>query len=314
MPDITIVPDIFDAPYGLVKPVDKSGHSKPTHLSLNTTTVQSKGTLLALLALDPRLAGTAVTYATNVILPALADSILLDGSKKNLSVATSIATSVGTVITICNGKTAVAIRIVHADSLQSAAPAVVLQSDTTGLKNSAVRLTLYHTRTNTAAITQSMLKVGLMIAAEPCSTKAQRDSLTNRVRNMAITDSVAGKTWSVSAVLKGSTFEAGVNLTSRRPIYRTVDGQPMANNVFSVNGSDPASLVVPTPKTNHPTGVGRSVRLLMLDGPSGLNDQGAAFSGGNSRLFDLRGRERRGAGGDQMRGTLPNGVYVYEKR
>ena len=48
-PAITIVPDIFDAPYGEVEIPDGSGHLKPTHLTLNPASVQKESMLLTLL-------------------------------------------------------------------------------------------------------------------------------------------------------------------------------------------------------------------------------------------------------------------------
>jgi hypothetical protein len=68
---ISIVPDIFDAPYGLVKNPDKTGHMKPTHLPLHMACVEHGGVALVTLDLDPSsVPAGAKGFATNLLLPA----------------------------------------------------------------------------------------------------------------------------------------------------------------------------------------------------------------------------------------------------
>jgi hypothetical protein len=68
---ISIVPDIFDAPYGQVKNPDKTGHMKPTHLPLHMACVEHEGVALVTLDLDPSaVPADAKGFATNLLLPA----------------------------------------------------------------------------------------------------------------------------------------------------------------------------------------------------------------------------------------------------
>jgi hypothetical protein len=67
---MSVVPDIFDAPYGLVKNPDKTGHMKPTHLPLHAACVESAGIALFTLDLDPSaVPADAKGFATNLLLP-----------------------------------------------------------------------------------------------------------------------------------------------------------------------------------------------------------------------------------------------------
>jgi hypothetical protein len=72
---VTLVQDSFDAPYGMVKTADGSGHAKPTHLKATVAAVQDRGLALVLNDLTMAIEGSARggpfdCLAANVVLPA----------------------------------------------------------------------------------------------------------------------------------------------------------------------------------------------------------------------------------------------------
>ena len=51
LPDIAVVADEFDSPYGRIKRPDRAGHQKPVELKRDVSIVQHQGTILALMNL-----------------------------------------------------------------------------------------------------------------------------------------------------------------------------------------------------------------------------------------------------------------------
>jgi hypothetical protein len=144
-PAISIVPDLYDAPYGQLLP-DSSGHLKPEHLPLNPASVQKAGMLLTVLDLNPAQAGVVSSLATNILLPAKADQISVNGQPVNLSIPVQIPVTTTSWIGIREEQSAVLIRIFWVDSLNGVSPQLVLQSDSIGLRSEVARLTAYHYR------------------------------------------------------------------------------------------------------------------------------------------------------------------------
>ena len=87
LPVIYVAPDAIDHPYGKLKSKDRSGHLKPVHAPLNAASVQHKGALLTLLDLDPSALAETGSFATNVVVPAGADALVLDGKPVKVSKA-----------------------------------------------------------------------------------------------------------------------------------------------------------------------------------------------------------------------------------
>ena len=121
MPQVLLVVDTFDAPYGLIKQKDKTDHAKPIHLPANFANVQSAGTVLLTLDIDPSTISPQVaTLATNFILPAQA-AIAVDGTITNLSTPGNIDVKPGAVITASLNGGCVAIRLLKAESVDGIA-------------------------------------------------------------------------------------------------------------------------------------------------------------------------------------------------
>jgi hypothetical protein len=168
-PAITIAPDATDQPYGKLKSKDRSGHNKPTHLALHPQIVQEKGMLRAVLNLDK----LTPEVATNIVLPAKADRIVLDGEVIQADQPFEKAGGPTSVVGIREGNAGVAIRIFHADGAE---PKFVLKADAEGLRWGAARYTVYHHASGRA-------RVGLLIVAGGCASDRDLANLIRRARD-----------------------------------------------------------------------------------------------------------------------------------
>jgi hypothetical protein len=195
-PQISIVPDVFDAPYGLVRNPDRTGHMKPTHLPLNAACMERDGVALVTLDLDPSaVTADAHGFATNLILPAAA-AISVDGKRQPLAAPGKVSVDPKSVITVAMGEGAVSIRLLHVDELPEQASALTLEADAEGLAHHAVRLKLAHL--NAGRQTKSKhLRVAFLVAA--------RDGAD--VRAAQVSSEVRERVWTVKASLAGLSLE-----------------------------------------------------------------------------------------------------------
>lgn len=222
LPVISIVPDTFDAPYGRVKNKDRSGHNKAIHLPLGATCVQEKGALLALLDIDTTKAkGPTTSVATNVLLPALADQIVLDGASVSLDKPTEIPARVGGVLGVRKGKAGVAFRVFAADGEAASA---FLRADADGLQAGVARLAVYHHRGPAQIMPANpSVKVGVLILAARCTDEAAFAALLKRAAETKIEARTEGATWSVSATIAPDlALSAARDVDKNRVLYRRV--------------------------------------------------------------------------------------------
>jgi hypothetical protein len=169
-PAVTVAPDLTDQPYGKLRSKDRSGHSKPTHRALHPTIVQDKGYMVAWLNLDK--ADEALT--TSIVLPALADRLVLDGRMTPAGKPFQMAGGPEAVVGIREGNSGVAIRVFQAEG---ESPRFVLQADAEGLKWGAARYTIYH------QAKERRLRVGLLIIAAKCANDREFASLLRKAKD-----------------------------------------------------------------------------------------------------------------------------------
>ena len=195
LPVLAIMPDATDSPYGKEKTLDKSGHPKPTHLPMRPVCVQEKGTVLAMLDLDTSGVPETRSIATNVLLPAAADAITLDGRRVSTAAEFEQPAPPDSVVGVREGNAGVAIRVFHADGLGGQKAAVVLKADAAGLKEGVARLAVYHYRGEPRAFGKAggpsgdkggkgqpdtHVRVGLLIVAGRCATDGDFQALVRR--------------------------------------------------------------------------------------------------------------------------------------
>jgi hypothetical protein len=246
LPDISIVPDTTDQPYGKVRIKGSDGHMKPVHQPLHPTIVQEKGALLVLLDLDPSKAGMVESLATNILLPAKVDRLTLDGKVCPSDEEFSQAAHKDSVVGVREGNTGVAIRVFKLDGCAGKEALAALKADKNGLKYGAARLAVYHHRGAPTALKDVHIRVGFLILVEPCADEAAFKDLLKRVGAARIEEKGAKGSWDVAACIGDLTLEAGRDLDHRATLYRRVNGQDVKSPMFSINGEDKSTLLAQT--------------------------------------------------------------------
>src|SRR5581483_1885277 len=169
-PAITVVPDANDQPYGKVKSKDRSGHNKPTHLPLHPKIVQEKAMLRAVLNLEKLTPESAL----NIVLPAKADRIVLDGEVIQANQPFEKAGGPASVVGVREGNVAVAIRIFHADGAE---PKFVLKADGESLRWGAARYAVYPRSHD------KNVRIGMVMIAAACGSDREFANLIRRARD-----------------------------------------------------------------------------------------------------------------------------------
>ena len=238
LPAIYIGPDITDAPYGRQRFKDRSGHGKPVHVPLNAVSVQSEGRMLVLLDLNPSTLAETGTFATNVVIPANADRIAVDGERYSAKAPFTAPARIGSVALVRAGRAAVAIRFFAADGAAGYQPEVTLQADADGLSYGAARFSVYHYRGAARKLSEEHVRAGLLIEAAQCDTEASVKELLARVSSAKIDHSSDRSVWSARASVGGLVLEAARDMAKGRPAHRRIDGKDAPAYVLNVNGKE----------------------------------------------------------------------------
>jgi hypothetical protein len=238
-PAISVVPDLTDQPYGKLKKTDRSGHNKPVHLPLYPLAVQEKGSMLALLDLNPSREEGVTSLATNVILPANAE-LSLDGQRIASGKEFEKAVKLNSVIGVRHGNAAVAIRMFRVDGAGGQDPKLFLKADKPGLKYGAARLAAYHYAGDATKLANDHVRVGIVMVAE---TGGDVQALVERVRKADIKDELTANEWKASARIGALTLEAARDPKARATLYRRVNGAEPQIQVLNVNGEDMTKLL-----------------------------------------------------------------------
>ncbi|MCE0497175.1 MAG: hypothetical protein LV481_04425 [Methylacidiphilales bacterium] len=224
LPDVTVVPDPTGEPYGLTETKDKSGHSKPHHSPLHPAVVQDKGTVVLLLDLDPSHLGKAQSFATNLILPSLADEIILDGKPVDLSTPVELPATADSVIGVHEGNACFAARFFHVDALGDEPPVYEVRAEETGLAKGAARFVVYHTRRPLSKSPVTSLRVGLIIQAASWKDKDAFVRMMSDLGKVEVKQQNNGDVWTVSTTLNGTDFLVAQNISTRQETDARVNG------------------------------------------------------------------------------------------
>ena len=204
--------------------------------------MQHKGALLTLLDLDPSALAETGSFATNVVVPAGADSLVLDGKPVKVSKGLALAANSDSVLGVRVGNAGVAIRIFEAAGIAGQQPRFVFQADEAGLAEGAARLTAYHYQGDRRKLDDSHVRAGLLFLVERCPDQAAFRRLLKRAAAVKIESAVDGAIWSVSARGEGPTLEVRRNLQTREVLSRRAGGKEVESRVLTVNGEDLAAL------------------------------------------------------------------------
>jgi hypothetical protein len=230
--------------YGTANISEARGHSEAIHWPLNPVCVQEKGMLLALARLDPAGASSwpherkgkpvrAALLATELVLPAKASSILLDGKPVPAAAPFKKKAKAASVVGVREGKVGVAIRVFAVQGCEDFEPEFVLQGE-----SGAIRYTVYHYRGEPVKLKEKTVRVGLLVASAPCKTDDDLVALMNGLKKASIDDHVSRRTWQVRAKAGELTLEMGADLARHEPLYRRVDGKAFASERLTVDGVD----------------------------------------------------------------------------
>ncbi|HEY0308881.1 MAG TPA: hypothetical protein VGB94_12030 [Acidobacteriaceae bacterium] len=231
---ITVVPDSSGSPYGVRKQRDRSGHNKPTHLPANLSSAQEKGVTLLLFDLDPRAAANGESYATNLILPAQPDQLLLDGKAVPPASTLRVDANLDSVIAVRVEHSCFAARIFAVESLDGRVPSFTLQADKEGWSHNAIRFAIQHSATDVKGSSARHLHVAMLVEVSPCDTSAEQAS--ERLRTAQVRAIASPAMFTVTASVGKLRLEVAEDLTTRLPVHRKVNGVEMESAVFKLNG------------------------------------------------------------------------------
>lgn len=241
LPDISVVADILDAPYGMVKKNQANGHQKPVHLKNAVCTAQENGFVLALLDLRQGLPRETVgSLATNVLIPLLADKIIAGGRTVDLKTNAKIPLKTGDTVVIREGSAAIAIRLFDTDGCFGKDAALLLQND--GRMFGAARITAYHYQGAPEKIQEQHVRCGVVMLAVSCKSEKDLSDFIERVERVGIKSSMNGQIWSASASDGNTRLDAAMNLNSGTPLYKKSNGHEIKTSILSVNGHDLTTL------------------------------------------------------------------------
>jgi hypothetical protein len=257
---VSVLPDYLDSPGARVR---RGNFTKLTHLLMSPATVQSKGALLALLrvqAADPKYTDSKdhplplVDLATNILFPADADDLLIDGRPAQRDHEAPLDSH--STILVRAGGGALAVSILDAGGLECPGPdgAVERHSPATFFKpfesadathGPTARVAIYHETALPAdpgALTGCFARVALLFAAEHCDTPGCSEDLVARVTaaNHAakrVYDARTGD-WDVSVRMPHHPALRVHRTVSgdERILAREIDGQERTFRPLTVNG------------------------------------------------------------------------------
>ena len=254
--DISVISEHLDSPYGIKKLPDRSGHQKPTHLKNAAATVQDNGTILALLDLAPSLNADLLknppsTLDTNILFPANADALFLDGKPLSLVPNQSIPITATSWLIIREGNAAAAMRIFLADAVggvggRSDNDRFFIKYDCPDSR--AARLVAYHlNQSKPLAIPDAPIRAGILLLVRDCPTPEFPISWNSELHAASLTQSNDNGLWSATFTHNAQQLLATLNLSSHRPDRRTINGVDYQPSVFTLNGEDKTALLPSTP-------------------------------------------------------------------
>jgi hypothetical protein len=258
---IVVLPDYLDSPGRAVKSGD---FNKVTHLPMSPAAAQKGGTMLALLRVEAADPGyktpdgkplPLVNLATNVILPANADEILVEGRPAELGGDTILGARPTVVVRMGTG--AIAVSVIDASGIEctGAAEGIVGQEkvalhfkplEGAGDDHEATaRMAIYHATTlpgDASTLSNCFARVALLFVGEHCVGTGCAHELFERVSaaNKAAKESFDPRTgdWDASVRVAGGPELRVHRIVGKgeKLLAREVDGQKMSFSPLQVNG------------------------------------------------------------------------------
>ena len=237
LPLAGFVVDSLDSPFGTVRSTDRSGHSKPHHLPHLLATVQEEGFMLVLADLSPALlTGDFTNLASNILLPARVDQLVLDGQAVDSSKPFNLAAGPGAVVGLREGRAALAVRLFSADGCAGQAPSWKLEFD--GNAEGAARLAAHHYQGPMRSLTGPHPRCGFIMMAARCETAREFETFLQRASSVVPVETMQKGVWTVKATFEGTVLEAGLDLDRQEISLRRANGREWSQEILTVNGRD----------------------------------------------------------------------------
>lgn len=236
MPQLSVVEDGWDSPWGTYQPLDAAGKPKPYHMQNSIAAVQDRGTVLAISNLGPEFtavpSATYTSVGTNLIFPANADKIYVDGIEITDRSAT-IPLSLNSVVGVREGNSVVAFRIFLADGLGGQAASFALKFDGPAGENAA-RVVAYHYNGAVRTFTGDC-RVGYALSVRSCTTDAQASAFLAELKNASIPVTVSGNKTRASITIGGTVLTTELDRSTELPTLRQVNGANYLADRFTVS-------------------------------------------------------------------------------
>ncbi|MCX6884696.1 MAG: hypothetical protein NTX27_06600, partial [Verrucomicrobia bacterium] len=237
LPLAGFVVDSLDSPFGTVRSTDRSGHSKPHHLPHLLATVQEEGFMLVLADLSPALlTGDFTNLASNILLPARVDQLVLDGQAVDSSKPFNLTAGPGAVVGLREGHAALAVRLFAADGCAGQEPSWKLEFD--GNAEGAARLAAHHYQGPMRSLTGPHPRCGFIMMAARCETAREFESFLQRAAAVVPVETMQKGVWTVKATFEGTVLEAGLDLDRQELSLRRANGREWSQEILTVNGRD----------------------------------------------------------------------------
>jgi len=236
LPTISIVPDRFDAPYGLpeAQSKDRSGHVKPKHMPLHPVFLQKEGSVLALLDLDLTGEKGLTSAATDIILPARADEIRLNKTAVDAGKLSTLDATPNDVIGVREAGSCFALRFVHVDPLGTEPPVYQLKADAAGRAKGAIRFVVYHAQKTPSELAKN-LRVMILSETGVCPAGGLPEFMDKLDHANASFDRKDGRI-NVQATLAAGQFAISMRDDARTAGSETIDGVTPHSPPLAYNG------------------------------------------------------------------------------
>jgi hypothetical protein len=242
LPTIWVVPDIFDSPYGRVK--GRNGQPlHPSHLIEQIAAVQEKTCLLALMNLRLHLRGNSVPQvATNVLFPATAEEVVLDGKRVATDKPFEMKLNFGSTLFVRDATAVIAIHLFDVDGIAGQQPSLVLKFD--GNPWNVARLVAYQFRmqgqTAPPPLPDAPMRAGVSYMAEHVRDSNEFAAFQHRAIDAfsKMQHSSDGKVWRAKLVDEKITLEVALDIQTGAIVTRQVNGTEFTPATFKVNDRD----------------------------------------------------------------------------
>jgi hypothetical protein len=213
---------------------------RPLHLREQIAAVQETDTVLALMNLRPDVRSAPFqSIATNIIIPAVADAVVLDGKPVAVDKPFELPVTPESTVVVRVGAGAAVARIFAADGIAGQKPSMFLKFD--GNTLGMARLVAYHYRAPSGQPRpppDETVRAGVIMLAGKCGTPNDANALLARAAAIKIEHSVNANVWNAKLVDGQTTLEAGLDLQNGNVVTRRVNGKDYEPKVFTVNDKD----------------------------------------------------------------------------